>query len=69
MFCIDLNCFSVSGSSAARTSTVSATIDQPQLKPTVSWKKRRIASKKAIRGERTSLIRPVSVTSRGGGAR
>ena len=33
MFCIDLNCLSVSGSSAARTTTVSATIDIPSPTP------------------------------------
>ena len=46
MFCMDLNCLIVSGISAARTITVSATIDQPQLNPNVSWKNTRIASKK-----------------------
>src|ERR671923_215826 len=53
MFCMDLNCLSVSGMSAARTTTVSATIAHPQARPTVSWKNRRIASKKSISGWRT----------------
>ena len=53
MFCMDLNCLSVSGSSAARTTTVSATIEAPQPIPTVSWKNLRIASKKSISGWRT----------------
>ena len=50
MFCMDLNCLIVSGISAARTTTVSATIDQPHENPKVSWKNSRISSKKSISG-------------------
>ena len=35
---MDLNCLSVSGISAARTTMVSAMIEKPQENPTVSWK-------------------------------
>jgi hypothetical protein len=38
MACIDLICFHVSGISAARTVTVRAMIEKPQLKPMLSWK-------------------------------
>src|SRR4051794_17002559 len=39
---IDLNCLTVSGAIAARTMTVSSTIDMPQPTPSVSWMKTRI---------------------------
>ena len=51
-FCIDLNCLSVSGISAARTTIVMQTIDMPQPIP-VEWKALRIASKKSTSGWRT----------------
>ena len=51
--CIDLNCLSVSGSSASRTIRVSAMIAHPQPSPTDSWKNTRIASKKSISGWKT----------------
>jgi hypothetical protein len=35
---MDLNCLSVSGMSAARTTMVSAMIEKPHEKPAVSWK-------------------------------
>ena len=68
MFCMDLNCLSVSGSSAARTSTVSATMAPPQPNPTVSWKKTRIASKKLMSGAKTSDTVQELVESVGRGA-
>jgi hypothetical protein len=41
---MDLACLTASGTSSARTTTVSAMIEKPQPIPTVSWKKRRTSS-------------------------
>ena len=58
---IDLIWRNVSGTSTARTATVSSTIDQPQLIPPVLWKNFSTVSKTSIRGWKmlavTSMVR------------
>ena len=67
--CIDLNCLSVSGSSAARTTTVSAMIDRPQLEPDGRGRtrgpprRRRSAAGGCWRRRRAWLRRSVAVRS------
>ena len=47
---MDLNCRSVSGRMAARTTTVRAMIETPHCSPTLSWKNIRTASNTSISG-------------------
>ena len=54
--CIERNCLTASGSSAARTTNVSRMIDRPQLAPTLSWKNLRIDSKTSISGCRMFAV-------------
>ena len=51
--CIERNCLTASGSSAARTTIVSRMIESPQLAPIESWKKVRMPLKTSISGWRT----------------
>src|SRR5919205_1085566 len=50
MACMDLNCFSVSGSRQARTMTVRTTMARPHSRPMSSWKNLITASKALING-------------------
>src|ERR1043166_9188514 len=50
MFCIEWICRTTSGTSAIRTTIVSAMIDQAHVRPTLSWKKSRTALRRFSRG-------------------